>query len=87
MYVRPETYINDVTNIDLMDNKANMKRTCNKDDINILARACMRVCMCVCVCVCVCVCACARALKHFPIFSVLSPALATALNDYSCCFH
>ena len=34
LLVRPESYINDVTNINLIDNKANIKGTCNKDDIN-----------------------------------------------------
>ena len=33
--------MNDVTNINLIDNKAHIKGTCNKDDINILACACM----------------------------------------------
>ena len=45
--VRPESYINDVINITLIDNKANVKGTCNKDDINILVRACVRVPACV----------------------------------------
>ena len=35
LLVRPEAYVNDVTNINLIDNKANTKGTCNKDDINI----------------------------------------------------
>ena len=41
---------------------ANIRGTCNKDDINILARscACARVCVYACACVCACVCACAR---------------------------
>jgi len=46
-----QTYINGVTNISLINNKANMKRTCNKDDINILARAYACVCEGVCLCV------------------------------------
>ena len=32
-----------------------MKRTCNKDDITILARACARVCACARACLCQCV--------------------------------
>ena len=40
--VRPKSDINDVTNTNLINNKANIKGTCNKDDINILARACVR---------------------------------------------
>ena len=71
--VRPKYYITDVTNINFIDNKTNIKGNCNKDDINILARAlvctcvCVRVCACarlcvsVRVCVCVCVCVCLRA--------------------------
>ena len=34
IYVRPESYINDVTNMNLIANKANIEGTCNKDDIN-----------------------------------------------------
>ena len=54
---------------------ANIRGTCNKDDINILARSCVCVCVCVCarararahvcmhmsVCACLLVCVCARA--------------------------
>ena len=55
--VRPASDINDVININFMDNKANIRGNCNKDDINILARACT--------CASVRVCACARA--HAPV--------------------
>lgn len=44
--VRPEPYINDVTNINFTDNKANVKGNCNKDYSNILARACVCVRVC-----------------------------------------
>ena len=43
LYLRPDSYINDITNINLIDDKANIKGTCNKDDINILAHTCVRV--------------------------------------------
>ena len=33
-----------------MDNKANINGSRNKDDINILSRACARVCVRVCAC-------------------------------------
>ena len=60
--VRPESYItDDVTNIYLTNNMANIRGTCNKDDIYILARSCACVCVCVCRGVCVCVCVCVRA--------------------------
>ena len=65
--IRPESDRNDVTNISLIDNKASIKGTCNKDDINILARvcACVSACACVCARACACVCvgggACVRA--------------------------
>ena len=38
--------MNDVTNMNFIDKKANIKRGRNKEDINILARAfvCVRVC-------------------------------------------
>ena len=54
LLVRSESYINDVTNTSLIDNKANRKGNCHKDDINILAPVC--ACMCVRY-----LCACARA--------------------------
>ena len=48
--VRPQSYINGVTNISLIDDKANIKGTCHKDNINIfLARVCIRVRACACV--------------------------------------
>ena len=55
------TQTDDVTNIYLINNMANIKGICNKDDINILARACECVRAYVCVCVCACVCVCVRA--------------------------
>ena len=56
--IRPESDRNDVTNISLIDNKASIKGTCNKDDINILARVCACVSACACVCARACACVC-----------------------------
>ena len=58
--VRPKSYINDVKNINLIDNKANIKGTCNKDDINILARAYVRVRVRARVCMCARLLCCVR---------------------------
>ena len=85
--VRPESYINDVANISLINNKANIKGTCNKDDINILARACVRACARARVCVCararVRVCACARACcVVYAAMTNTSPPFIAGLNFF-----
>ena len=75
--VRPESYINDVKNINLIDNKANIKGTCNKDDINILARAYVRVCACVRMC------ACARACcVVYAVLTNTAPPFIAGLNFF-----
>ena len=43
---------------------ANIRGTCNKDDIYILARSCVCVCVCAHVCVCVYMCVCVSARAH-----------------------
>ena len=64
--------MNDVTNISLTDNKANITGTCNKD----LTRACVRVCDCASACACVCVCVCVRVHGEIP-------ELGAYLRNYS----